>query len=278
MIRASNPLLSFIPYSWPILCGIFVALLCASTLGAMLVKQIRNQETRTSDDVRMVLGATLTLLGLSIGFSYSMAISGYNIRQNNESAEAGSIGAAYAKADLLPPESAEQLKKLLVDYAEQRIRFYAPQDKTQRAVEEQRTATMRQQAWGIAIRGAQPAPNSLTTLAVSAIGDVQASYERTASGWRKQIPPAAWGLMVMLALFCNVLIGYSAGASGHRGLLIVFPLVIAICLALVNDIDVPGYGLIYVSPDNLNRVASELRRAPVPATTESNRDIPAGGI
>ncbi|WP_454725609.1 MULTISPECIES: bestrophin-like domain [Cupriavidus] len=258
MIDISTDVFNFIPYSWRLLLWVFGVLLCASTFGALLVKQMRNPETRTSDDVRMVLGATLTLLGLAIGFSYSMAISGYNTRQANESAEAGAIGLAYAKADLLPAENAARLKTVLQAYVGQRILFYAPEHADQVEAGEKRAASLRREAWNVAIQGALPQPNSLTALAAASIGDVQSAYERTASAWRKQIPSAAWGLMIMLAIFCNMLIGYSAGARGHRGLLIVFPLVIAVCLALVNDIDVPGHGLIHIGPDNLRRVAAEL--------------------
>jgi len=248
----------FVPYSWKVLFGTFVALLVSSLGGAKLVKQIRSAETQTSDDVRMVLGATLTLLGLAVGFSFSMAISGYNARQASESAEAAAIGSAYAKADLLPAQTTEKMKLVLAEYVAQRIQFYTARSEETRQAEERQAASLRRDAWQIAVQGSLSQPNSLTALAVATVGDLQKSYETTSSTWRKQIPSAAWGLIVILAVFCNVLVGYSAGARGHRGLLIVFPLVIAISLALINDIDVPGHGLIHVSPVNLERMASEL--------------------
>ncbi len=42
------------------------------------------------------------LLGLIIGFSFSMAISRYDQRKNYEEAEANAIGTEYVRADLLP--------------------------------------------------------------------------------------------------------------------------------------------------------------------------------
>ena len=53
-----------------------------------------------------VLAATLTLLGLIIGFSFSMAISRYDQRKNYEEAEANAIGTEYVRADLLPAADA----------------------------------------------------------------------------------------------------------------------------------------------------------------------------
>ena len=43
--------------------------------------------------------ATLTLLGLIIGFSFSMATSRYDQRRNYEEAEANAIGTGYVRAD-----------------------------------------------------------------------------------------------------------------------------------------------------------------------------------
>ena len=53
-------------------------------------------------DFGVVLSATLTLLGLLIGFSFSMAVSRYDQRKNLEEAEANAIGTEYVRADLLP--------------------------------------------------------------------------------------------------------------------------------------------------------------------------------
>ena len=60
--------------------------------------------------------ATLTLLGLIIGFSFSMAISRYDQRKVYEEAEANAIGTEYVRADLLPAGDAARVRALLRDY------------------------------------------------------------------------------------------------------------------------------------------------------------------
>lgn len=57
----------------------------------------------TEDDFNLILGATLTLLGLLIGFTFSMASGRYDRRKNFEEEEANAIGTEYIRADLLPP-------------------------------------------------------------------------------------------------------------------------------------------------------------------------------
>src|SRR5262245_10726477 len=63
-----------------------------------------------------VRNATLTLLGLIIGFSFSMAVTRYDQRKNYEEAEANAIGTEYVRADLLPAEDAGKVRKLLIRY------------------------------------------------------------------------------------------------------------------------------------------------------------------
>jgi len=76
------------------------------------------------EDFNTVLTATLTLLALIIGFSFSMAVSRYNQRKSYEEAEANAIGTEYARADLLPVDDGVKLRELLRNYVNQRILFY----------------------------------------------------------------------------------------------------------------------------------------------------------
>ena len=71
-----------------------------------------------------MLSATLTLLGLLIGFSFSMAVSRYDQRKNYEEAEANAIGTEYVRADLLPAADAARVRNLLKKYVGQRVLFY----------------------------------------------------------------------------------------------------------------------------------------------------------
>src|ERR1700743_1831780 len=73
------------------------------------------------EDFGVVLAATLTLLGLIIGFSFSMAISRYDQRKNYEEAEANAIGTEILRADFLPSADAANVRKLLAEYTGLRI-------------------------------------------------------------------------------------------------------------------------------------------------------------
>src|SRR5438477_1570999 len=106
----------------------FLGLLLAAVIGDTLRSKIRALKEDERDDFNVVLNATLTLLGLLIGFSFSMAISRYDQRKNYEEAEANAIGTEYARADLLPARDAARVRQLLKTYLDERILFYTSRD------------------------------------------------------------------------------------------------------------------------------------------------------
>jgi hypothetical protein len=79
----------------------FVVLWLSARIGAEFRKQ-QHLEDDLRHDLDLIVGATLTLLGLIIGFTFSMAVSRYDQRKNYEEAEANAIGTEYLRADLLP--------------------------------------------------------------------------------------------------------------------------------------------------------------------------------
>ena len=74
----------------------------SAQIGDFLRNRVGALKEEDRDDFSVVLGATLTLMGLLIGFSFSMAVSRYDQRKNYEEAETNAIGTEYVRADLLP--------------------------------------------------------------------------------------------------------------------------------------------------------------------------------
>src|SRR5258705_12889221 len=101
-----------------------VALWFSAQAGAHLHRRRQNMEEIEREDLGVILTATLTLLGLVIGFSFSMAVSRYDQRKNYEEAEANAIGSEYVRAGLLPAADASKVRELLTNYVSQRVLFY----------------------------------------------------------------------------------------------------------------------------------------------------------
>ncbi|HEV8494404.1 MAG TPA: hypothetical protein VGR76_19150 [Candidatus Angelobacter sp.] len=234
----------------------FVVQFLSAQIGDFFRTRMHALKEEERDDFGVVLGATLTLLGLLIGFSFSMAVSRYDQRKNYEEAEANAIGTEYVRADLLPADDRSRVRELLKKYIDQRVLFYTTRNKQKLVKIEADTAELQNQLWSaMRPRTAQSTP--LLALAVSGMNDVLNSQGYTQAAWRNRIPIAAWGLMMTIAICCNVLIGYGARRRDWR-IFMILPVTVAITFFLICDIDSPNGGGIRVSPENLVSLANSL--------------------
>ncbi len=230
----------------------------AAWMGTVLHRrQVLDQGLR--DDFSVNVGAALTLLGLIIGFSFSMATNRYDQRKNLEEAEANAIGTEYLRADLLPAAQRIEARSLLRQYVEQRLRFYTERDPQVLQQVDHKTTELQNQMWSLVVGPATAQPSPIVALAVAGMNDVINSQGYTLAAWRNRIPTAAWALMVALACCCNLLLGFGARkANLNRYLRLVLPLLVSISFFLIADIDSPRGGVIRVAPQNLSSLLESL--------------------
>jgi flagellar basal body-associated protein FliL len=242
--------------------AIFTLSLLAMWLSAYLGVFLRNRVVPLQEDVRqdfgIVVPATLTLLGLIIGFSFSMAANRYDQRKNYEEAEANAIGTEYVRAELLSASDAVKVRDLLKDYLNQRILFYETRDERELSRINAQTMELQSKLWSIVRQASEKQPTYPVGLAVSGMNDVLNSLGYTQAAWWYRLPVPAWKFMVAIAIFSTLLIGYSS----HRRAItvsVVVPLAVSVAFLLIADIDSPRHGSIRVVPQNLISLSQSLR-------------------
>ena len=237
----------------------FVVMWLLASLGVWLRRYLNLHGTEDKENLTLVVGATLTLLGLVIGFTFSMAGTRYDQRRLFEENEANAIGTEYVRADLLPPQQATAIKAALLSYLDYRITFYQSiyGQKLQR--DDRQTSLYQAQLWRGILPSAAATPTPVTALVVSGMNDVLNSQGYTQFAWWNRIPTSAWGLMMGIGAFSNLLVGYATKPTrGGRLLLLVLPLVIAISFFLVSDMDSPRGGIIRIPPVDLISLSQSL--------------------
>jgi hypothetical protein len=223
---------------------VLIVMWVAAIIGVVLRKH-RPLKDEERDDFNLVETATLTLLGLIIGFSFSMATSRYDLRKNYEEAEANAIGTEYVRAGLLPASDAATVRSQLRRYTELRIAFYRTRRYDPLRQIDADTAQLQNQMWAAVEAPALAQPTPVIALAVAGMNDVLNSQGYTQAAWWNRIPPSAWSLMLAIAVCCNLLVGYGARSVRAKDvLLFVLPLVVAISFLLIADIDSPRGGFI----------------------------------
>jgi FtsH-binding integral membrane protein len=232
----------------------------SARIGSGFRKKQPNLEEGVRQDLDVIVAATLTLLALIIGFTFSMAINRYDQRKIYEESEANAIGTEYVRADLLPAANAAKVRTLLKDYLDQRISFYQTRDEIELRQVEDRTAQLEAELWSAVRAPAMAQPTPVMGLAVSGMNDVLNSRGYTQAAWWNRIPIAAWALMAAIAICANVLVGYSARRAEAGGIqFLVLPLILSIAFFLIADNDSPRRGIIRVDPQNLISLAQFLR-------------------
>lgn len=209
-------------------------------------------------DLGIVLGASLTLLALVIGFSFSMAIGRYDQRKNYEEDEANAIGTEYVRAALLPDVDATRARKLLRSYLEQRILFYKTRDLARLDEINASISQLQKNLWSTVQGPCAAQPTAVSALILSGMNDVLNSQGYSQAAWWNTIPTGAWILMATIAIFCNIFFGYEAHVESRKVLFLGLPLLVSVAFFFLADLDSPRGGLIHVRPQNLVSLSATL--------------------
>ncbi len=243
-----------------VLLASFATMWISAQVGGYFRRRQTNIDDKAQEDRDMVVTATLTLLGLIIGFSFSMAIGRYDQRKNYEEAEANAIGTEWVRADLLPADDAATVRKLLREYLNERILFYQASFSELPQIN-QRTADLQAKLWAALNSPVKSEPTTVAALIASGMNDVLNSQGYTQAAWWNRIPAGAWILMVLIAICSNFLVGYGTHSTSNSFLrFLVLPIILSIAFFMISDIDSPRRGVIRVVPQNLIALQQSLPR------------------
>ena len=111
-----------------------------------------------------IQGATLGLLALLLGFTFSMAMSRYDTRKQMIMDESNAIGTTFLRAQLLPEPPRQEVSNLLRRYVEVRLEFYEAgnNQKLLREVKD-KTERLQNQLWADGAALGEKDPRAVTT-------------------------------------------------------------------------------------------------------------------
>jgi hypothetical protein len=237
----------------------FVCFWAMTSAGSAFRKRSRTLEGQDREEFLFILGGALTLLGLIIGFTFSMAVSRYDLRKQYEEQEANTIGTEYNRLDLLPSADAAKVHELLRIYLDQRIRHYETTSNEELNKIDAQTERLQQDLWSGVAAPAAVQPSPVNTLILAGMNEaIDSQGYAQAAAWNR-IPLAARGLLGIISIFCNFLVGYSLPGK-CAFLSLILPIALCASFTLIADKDSPRTGLIHVSPQNLESVAKSLKR------------------
>jgi hypothetical protein len=109
-----------------------------------------------------------------------------------------------------------------------------------------RTVDFQDRLWAEAVAAAAERPSPITASFISSLSETIDLEGKRIAAKRNHVPGAVWLLLLCVAGCGLWLVSYQAGTSGRHSILerFVFPLLVAIVIPLITDIDTPRGHLI----------------------------------
>ena len=254
------------PTQWHVLVIAGVLLLVSAELGFRWGRRlfIDRDEARKSQ-IGAVQGAVLGLLGLLLGFTFSMAVQRYETRRALVVGEANAIGTALLRTDFLPAAQVREASGLLARYVEARLAFHAAGRSAEAVARaEQETADLQRQLWRVAVEAGRESPTPLTAMFVSALNDVIDLDAERFAAMRNRVPGVVWLLLLGVASCGCLTSGYAAGATGKRAVfpMVILPVMLSAVMLILVDMSLERRGMIGVDQEPLRRLQASLAPAP----------------
>ena len=208
--------------------------------------------------VTVLEGSLLTLFGLLMGFTFSMAVSRYDLRKELVVKEANAIGTTWLRTATLAEPTRTQEQTLLRQYVPARLEFVsAGYDSEAEADSLKRTEELQARLWAVVSGYATEHRDPVTALYLSTLNEsIDTSEERTAAD-ENRIPGEAWWMLLIVGSVATVLVGMDV-KSNSWVLQAMLPLVLAAALGLTMDLDSPRYGLIRIGQASMDRLAQQI--------------------
>ncbi len=246
----------------------FLTVVVLLWLGTLVGGQLRKHRVQTleqeSSTFKTLESAVLALLGLLLGFTFSMGVGRYDQRKNLEIAEANYLANAWLRTATLPEPTRSTEQTLMRQYVPFRLQFLSAGTSEPRIEESlQAAAGLQAQMWHDAAAFASSRPDPVSAQYLVAITDLVDISESRTAAFENRIPILAWGMLLFISFIASGLVGVGIGTRSQF-LRLVLPVVVASALSLTLDLDSPRSGLIRVHQHSLERVAATVATGPLP--------------
>ena len=250
--------------SWPSPC--LGLLLLVAYIGYRLGLRLHAAADQAREyQIGAVQAAVLGMLGLLLGFTFSMGVERYDRRRELVLQDANTIGTTWLRASLLPEGYRQAVRDLLREYVDLRIRAQQEARDPGRLAEDlRRSAEIKTKLWAQAEAAAREAPNDITATFIDTLNEMIDTDAERLGAWRNRIPSGVWVILMVVAGVGCWTTAYAAGADGVRSPLtnVMLPLLITVVILLIFDLTHERGGMVDVSQQPLLDLQNSIRSAP----------------
>ena len=219
----------------------------------------RTQAASTEDSkghINAIQASTLGILALILAFTFSLSLQRFETRSDAVVDEANAIGTAYLRAQLLPASLREDVRRLLREYVDLRVRAgtVTTNDEDGRTPLLAKATGVQDSLWEYARRSAEIEPNPVTSgLFIQSLNELIDSFGRRDAAINRHVPEVVLFLLIGTFVLTAAIVGFGAGVVGQRPSWVTFAMVALIVglVFVILDLDRPLRGLIVISEKSL---------------------------
>lgn len=249
---------------WQFFLLVTAILLLFAEIGFRVGRIVRDDRRAPSkEQLGPVQAALLTLLGLLIGFTFSMAVTRHDARRTLVVREASAIQTAWLRASLLPDGHQQPVRDALQRYVDLRLALQRGGSEREEVAKGLRLSKdTHDLLWQHASDAVKAAPGVPTGQFAAAVNEVIEVHIARIAAARARIPNGVWLLLMLIAACGSIVTGYRAGMDAKRTLIasLFLPVLVTSVILLVYDLSNPLNGLIGVSQQPLVDLQQTLAR------------------
>lgn len=240
---------------------IAITLLAAMLIGAEVGYRLgrrgyQTQNERTRTQIIGIQAATLGLLALLLGFTFSMALSRFEYRKQMVVEESNAIGTAALRSQFLQASRHEEVNELFRRYVEIRLEsvLHTIQGSSARKQMDLEIRTIQRHLWRIAREAAEAEPRSIPlgmfTHAMNELIDIKSKRDIAVAN---HVPESVLVFLFAFAVLAAVVLGYGSGLAGGRiiSLTAAYCVIVGLAIMLIIDLDHPQQGLARTSQQSM---------------------------
>lgn len=215
---------------------------------------------KESSGAGIMLSGALALLGLLIGFTFSMASDRFDARRGMVNEEANAISTAYLRSRLTVGPDRSTLPTQWANYAETRLELARHRDVETEVRLLDRAGSLQHAIWAAVQRETAVARDDITASLVDATNNAFdiAGSRRTAVEAR--IPGGVIWTVIVYAVVASVLLGYALAFDRRRFFMSsVLLTLVGMSIGLIIDLDRPQSGMVRVSQAPMERTVADIR-------------------
>jgi hypothetical protein len=248
---------------WLVFATVCAALITSATVGHRVALATHvNEDSHYHEHITGLREGLFILLSLLLGFTVAMVLPRFDERTHLVVDESSAIVTTMLRAETLPEPQRSRTAELLREYVMVR-RDFARQSLVNRLAldsETQRTKTLQRQLWEVMLIAIQQNPTVVVTTYLQSLNAMIDLAEKRLAEFENRVPTTLWLIIFLVAVFQSFTIGFSLKRRFWFSL-VMTPMVIAIVMALVADLDSPHTGLIGIRQNSMERLIHDITDA-----------------